>query len=259
MWHIEPTSRQQSLAPLPTRLYSWQRAALLAFGLPGEVASFQQDGVQGPWRRLSFGPAYFVLSPSVPPDFIGALPRRSAFSFLFCPAFTFRFAAPAHSSFILHFLFPSPVWLSARTVHPIQVATDHSGILLRCLCRHYRRGDWIAVFSMHGGLMPSPATTSLHSLPYCIILARALLALRRRHYSLQSEVFSLNNLFAASLLLCHSHLRATGDVSWAEAGAFLSGLGMTNQHTLALFVAPLALHAMWTHRKQLLTVRGCLR
>ena len=86
--------------------------------------------------------------------------------------------------------------------------------------------------------------------------ATATIARACRHYSLQSEVFSLNALFAAALFLINSRLEATRDVSWAFVGSFLSGLGLTNQHTLALLVAPISVHAVARHPRDLLSPRG---
>ena len=65
--------------------------------------------------------------------------------------------------------------------------------------------------------------------------------------SIQSEVFALNNLFVANLLLLlarHARAVARRDVHRARRDAFLGallcGVAMTNQHTFALVGAPVA-------------------
>lgn len=64
-------------------------------------------------------------------------------------------------------------------------------------------------------------------------------------YSIQSEVFSLNNLLLLSLLYASVRIARTREASrcMIYAQAFLAGLCMTNQHTSVLSIAPTAL---WT-------------
>lgn len=64
-------------------------------------------------------------------------------------------------------------------------------------------------------------------------------------YSVGSEVFALNNCFAAALVWLAAE-RLVGGKAWAvPAGAFLSGLALCNQHTIVLFEIPLILAVLW--------------
>jgi hypothetical protein len=70
-------------------------------------------------------------------------------------------------------------------------------------------------------------------------------------YSTGSEVFALNNLFAAALLyccLCYAKYKTWG---LAKFGAFLCGLAMCNQHTIVLLEIPIILWVLWTQRRVL--------
>eukprot|EP00929_Paragymnodinium_shiwhaense_P042090 TRINITY_DN21844_c0_g1_i4.p1 TRINITY_DN21844_c0_g1~~TRINITY_DN21844_c0_g1_i4.p1 ORF type:complete len:1301 (+),score=168.75 TRINITY_DN21844_c0_g1_i4:101-4003(+) len=71
-------------------------------------------------------------------------------------------------------------------------------------------------------------------------------------YSTQAEVFALNNALAATLLFftvrCMLYVRRA-DVT---IGAFLCGLSLTNQHTMVLFCAPLALAVLLRNPSRLL-------
>jgi hypothetical protein len=62
-------------------------------------------------------------------------------------------------------------------------------------------------------------------------------------YAVQSEVFALNNLLCASLLLALVGYDASRTLGRACAGAAVAGLALTNQHTAVFFVVPFAL---WT-------------
>lgn len=80
------------------------------------------------------------------------------------------------------------------------------------------------------------------------------------HNAVTSEVFALNNLLTALLLwllLEFSKVIATegrdGDSALqgthlAYAGAFVCGLGWTNQHTIVLFQGPIVLFVLWRMR-----------
>ena len=75
-------------------------------------------------------------------------------------------------------------------------------------------------------------------------------------YSIQGEVFALNNLFVCatlylSVLYCHRR-----DTSVAYSGAFVIGLALTNQHTTLLSAAPLAAGILWIGRSSLLNSRA---
>lgn len=64
-------------------------------------------------------------------------------------------------------------------------------------------------------------------------------------YSVGSEVFALNNFFAAALVWLAAE-RLVGGQAWAvPAGAFLSGLALCNQHTIILFEIPLIAAILW--------------
>ena len=60
-------------------------------------------------------------------------------------------------------------------------------------------------------------------------------------YAVQSEVFALNNLLCACLLLSLVRFDARRTIGRACAGAFVAGLSLTNQHTAVFFVLPFAL------------------
>lgn len=64
-------------------------------------------------------------------------------------------------------------------------------------------------------------------------------------YSVTAEVFAMNNCFAATLL--HQTLSFARSPTWAAArwGAVLCCLALTNQHTIVLQAAPLALWVLW--------------
>ena len=70
-------------------------------------------------------------------------------------------------------------------------------------------------------------------------------------YALQAEIFALNNLLVAIIFsTCVKYAKnpGLGSAKWV---AFACGLGMSNQHTLALYVAPVALWVMWVGRRHL--------
>ncbi|OQR89828.1 hypothetical protein THRCLA_09555 [Thraustotheca clavata] len=65
-------------------------------------------------------------------------------------------------------------------------------------------------------------------------------------YAIGAEVFSLNNLFASSLLFVLVCYADNQTFSIATFGAFLSGLALTNQHTIVLFEIPIVSWVLWT-------------
>uniref|UniRef100_A0A061RP57 Transmembrane protein n=1 Tax=Tetraselmis sp. GSL018 TaxID=582737 RepID=A0A061RP57_9CHLO len=72
-------------------------------------------------------------------------------------------------------------------------------------------------------------------------------------YAIQSEVFALNNLFAAALLyLAAKYDRSPSDRT-AYLGAFVCGLALTNQHTIIFYIAPIALFVLARGGRALLT------
>lgn len=58
-------------------------------------------------------------------------------------------------------------------------------------------------------------------------------------FATQAEVFTLNNLFSAFLLYLSLKFFEKPSFVIAAAGAFSSGLGLGNQHTLVIFAVPL--------------------
>ena len=58
-------------------------------------------------------------------------------------------------------------------------------------------------------------------------------------FATQAEVFTLNNLFSAILLYLSLKFFENPTFPVAAAGAFSSGLGLGNQHTLVIFAVPL--------------------
>jgi len=65
------------------------------------------------------------------------------------------------------------------------------------------------------------------------------------HYAIQAEVFALNNLLAVSLLyLTARYARAPSDTT-ACLGAFVIGLGMSNQHTIVFYALPCAAYVLY--------------
>jgi hypothetical protein len=60
-------------------------------------------------------------------------------------------------------------------------------------------------------------------------------------YSTHAEVFTLNQLLVAALLLCAVRYAHTGNRHWALGGALIFGLGLANHHTMIFVGLPLAL------------------
>ena len=76
-------------------------------------------------------------------------------------------------------------------------------------------------------------------------------------YALQAEIFALNGLLIAFIFYTSVRYAERPGTRAARWVAFSCGLGMTNQHTIALYVLPVALWVMWVGRSRLLT-RGAL-
>jgi hypothetical protein len=73
--------------------------------------------------------------------------------------------------------------------------------------------------------------------------------------AMQAEVFSLNNLFVClitNILVRYLNRRDGSSNSLAYLGAFVSGLGLTNQHTLLLYLAVIVPTVLWSGRSTLL-------
>jgi hypothetical protein len=83
-------------------------------------------------------------------------------------------------------------------------------------------------------------------------------------YSLQSEVFALNNFICATILYCALLALSSNSVAAMKCGAFLTGLGVCHQHTsifisipsiLAIFASAPAV--VWTNRNSLMLCGVC--
>eukprot|EP00762_Andalucia_godoyi_P003035 ANDGO_04223.mRNA.1 Transmembrane protein 260 homolog len=79
-------------------------------------------------------------------------------------------------------------------------------------------------------------------------------------YAITAEVFSLNNLFATWLIVFALWFDDHPSQRRLLASAFVSGLAMTNQHTIALFQIPLIAWAGWrAFRTGILSVKLVLQ
>jgi hypothetical protein len=82
-------------------------------------------------------------------------------------------------------------------------------------------------------------------------------------FATQAEVFTLNNLFSAVLLYLSLKFFEKPSFPVAAAGAFSSGLGLGNQHTLVIYAVPLCAAVLfvglWTgdiHLKRFFALAG---
>lgn len=77
-------------------------------------------------------------------------------------------------------------------------------------------------------------------------------------YAVIAEVFALNNLFAAGLVLLsvRATLDRAGNLWRLPLAAFWAGLGLSNHHTLAFLAAPCLVYLLWLERARALTPRG---
>lgn len=76
-------------------------------------------------------------------------------------------------------------------------------------------------------------------------------------YAVVTEVFALNNLFIAGLLLLAVEYRRAVErgpptIRRLATAAFVAGIALTNQHTSVLFVLPVVLWVFWRERLRLL-------
>jgi hypothetical protein len=74
-------------------------------------------------------------------------------------------------------------------------------------------------------------------------------------YAICAEVFALNNLLIALLLLLAVLYARHRDRRYAMAGALVAGLGMSNHQTFAFTLVPVVAWALWFGRTQLLRPR----
>lgn len=65
------------------------------------------------------------------------------------------------------------------------------------------------------------------------------------HYAIQAEVFALNNLLAATLLYLTARYARRADDTTAFAGAFVIGLGVSNQHTVVFYAVPCVVYVLY--------------
>jgi hypothetical protein len=72
-------------------------------------------------------------------------------------------------------------------------------------------------------------------------------------YSIQAEVFALNNFLAAMLLYLTARYEAEKSLTVALLGAFTCGLGISNQHTIVFYIVPCVLQVLWSGKETLLT------
>mmetsp|Transcript_9016 Transcript_9016/g.18003 ORF Transcript_9016/g.18003 Transcript_9016/m.18003 type:complete len:791 (-) Transcript_9016:130-2502(-) len=70
-------------------------------------------------------------------------------------------------------------------------------------------------------------------------------------YSIQAEVFAMNNFFVALLLYLTVSYHVYKTDRLAQLGAFSIGLGLSNQHTIVFYAFPLVLCILWTGRHRL--------
>jgi hypothetical protein len=74
-------------------------------------------------------------------------------------------------------------------------------------------------------------------------------------YAICAEVFALNNLFVALLVLLAVLYDERRERRYALCGALVLGLGLSNHHTVLFTAVPLALWMLWTGRADLLRPR----
>jgi hypothetical protein len=74
-------------------------------------------------------------------------------------------------------------------------------------------------------------------------------------YAICAEVFALDNLLVALLLLLAVLYARDRDRRYAMAGALVAGLGMSNHQTFAFTLVPFVVWALWFGREQLLRPR----
>ena len=66
-------------------------------------------------------------------------------------------------------------------------------------------------------------------------------------YAVTAEVFALNNFFASYILFLATKFFMQPSMQKGFYGAFICGLGLTNQHSLIFFVIPLAIGVLGTN------------
>jgi hypothetical protein len=77
-------------------------------------------------------------------------------------------------------------------------------------------------------------------------------------YAITAEVFALNNLIVAALLLVAILYAQTRDRRVALVGAFLVGIGLSNHQTVLFTAVPLAAWVIWCGRSELRNARVAL-
>jgi hypothetical protein len=77
-------------------------------------------------------------------------------------------------------------------------------------------------------------------------------------YAICAEVFALNNLIVASLVLLAVFYANIKNPRYAHAGALVFGLGISNHHTIVFVGVPLAAWVLWHGRGELLKPRSLM-
>ena len=98
------------------------------------------------------------------------------------------------------------------------------------------------------------AAHRLTGCPASALAATAMFALNRLvwNYSIQGEVFAMNNMLLAALFCALVEFTRDHSRRIALVGAFLSGLALTNQHTAVFYVAPIVTYVLLCDRGRLL-------
>ena len=77
-------------------------------------------------------------------------------------------------------------------------------------------------------------------------------------YSIQVEVFALNNFFTALAVYVFIRCQSEEAHRWLYLLSFTLGLGLCNHHTLLIAVFPLFLCALWRHRRHFASIKAAL-
>eukprot|EP00698_Gefionella_okellyi_P000292 TRINITY_DN10249_c0_g1_i2.p1 TRINITY_DN10249_c0_g1~~TRINITY_DN10249_c0_g1_i2.p1 ORF type:complete len:706 (-),score=142.26 TRINITY_DN10249_c0_g1_i2:13-2130(-) len=120
----------------------------------------------------------------------------------------------------------------------------------------YRMNILSAVFGSICAMFISCTVSILTDAPFAGVLAGGLFAATRLAWenATQAEVFALNNAIVAVALYLTTRFIYTEKKSVVFAGAFVLGLGGSNQHTLVFYAAPITISLLWWYRKALLNV-----
>ena len=111
------------------------------------------------------------------------------------------------------------------------------------------------------GLFVYRAAHRLTGCPASALAAAGMFSLNRLvwNYSIQGEVFAMNNMFLAALFCALVEFARSRARSVALMGAFLSGLALTNQHTSVFYVAPVVVYVLLCDHGRLLRPAALLQ